>query len=170
MGRPGDAGPASRLLVVRPARSRLLVVLTVRSDELHRAHPFRRMAARWEQQRLVERLELERLDAPAVAPLRSRRSSASAPTASSSSSWSNVRRGSRCSSRSCSAPCATAAIEHDYLPPSLRDVLLARAENLSPQRPARPARGLGGGPDGCPNACWRSWRGSLRRELYAAAA
>jgi predicted ATPase len=33
------------LLVARAGERRLLLVLTVRSDELHRAHPFRRMAA-----------------------------------------------------------------------------------------------------------------------------
>jgi predicted ATPase len=49
------------LLVARSGGARLLLVLTARSDELHRGHPFRRMAARWEQQRLAERLELERL-------------------------------------------------------------------------------------------------------------
>ena len=55
------------LLIARASGRRLLVVPTVRSDELHRAHPFRRMAAHWEQQRLVERLELERLGSQDVA-------------------------------------------------------------------------------------------------------
>jgi predicted ATPase len=55
------------LLVARESRRPVLLVLTARSDELHRAHPFRRMAARWEQQRVAERLELERLVAGEVA-------------------------------------------------------------------------------------------------------
>ena len=62
MGGPLDAGAdrAARPRAERPARA---AGFTVRSDELHRAHPFRRMAARWDQQRAVERLELERLGA-----------------------------------------------------------------------------------------------------------
>src|SRR6201999_467142 len=39
----------------------LMLVFAVRSDELHRRHPFRRVAARWEQQRTVTRIELDRL-------------------------------------------------------------------------------------------------------------
>ncbi|HKO29465.1 MAG TPA: AAA family ATPase, partial [Solirubrobacteraceae bacterium] len=55
------------LLVAAPTARRLLLVFSVRSDELPRAHPFRRISARWEQQRTVERLELERLSAGEVA-------------------------------------------------------------------------------------------------------
>ena len=50
------------LLVAGASGRRALLVFTVRSDELPRTHPFRRMAARWEQQRAVEHLELERLE------------------------------------------------------------------------------------------------------------
>jgi predicted ATPase len=55
------------LLVVGTTARQLMLVFTARSDELHRAHPFRRMSARWEQQRAVLRLELERLSAAEVA-------------------------------------------------------------------------------------------------------
>jgi hypothetical protein len=55
------------LLVAGTTARRLMVVLSVRSDELHRAHPVRRMSARWEQQRSERRLELERLTEPEVA-------------------------------------------------------------------------------------------------------
>ena len=54
-------------MLVARATERVLLVFTVRSDELPRAHPFRRIAARWDQQRLVERVELERLGPTDVA-------------------------------------------------------------------------------------------------------
>jgi len=112
--------------VTRP----LLLVLTVRSDELHRAHPFRRMAARWEQQRALERLELDRLSAVDVA------------------AQMEAILGERADrelvdlvyERSEGIPLFVeellgavreGGIDQDYLPPSLRDVVLARADLLS---------------------------------------
>ncbi len=119
------------LLVARAGARRLLLVLTVRSDELHRAHPFRRMAARWEQQRAIERLELERLGRREVA------------------AQVEAILGERADGelvefifeRSEGIPLFVeellgavrhGRLDHDYLPPSLRDVLLARADLLSP--------------------------------------
>ena len=56
----------------------------------------------------------------------------SAPTGSWSTSSPSAPRASRCSSRSCSDVTRDGRVDRDYLPPSLRDVLLARAELLSP--------------------------------------
>ena len=118
------------LLVATVPPSSLLMVFTVRSDELHRAHPFRRMAARWEQQRGVERLELERLEVQEVA------------------AQIEAILGERPGSdlvdlvfeRSEGIPLLVeeivravqdGGVDANYIPPSLRDVLLARAERLS---------------------------------------
>ncbi|MFJ5233567.1 AAA family ATPase [Kitasatospora sp. NPDC088391] len=47
--------------------SRVLVVATYRTDDLHRRHPLRPFLAELERLRTVQRLELERLDRPEVA-------------------------------------------------------------------------------------------------------
>ena len=108
----------------------MLLVLTVRSDELHRAHPFRRMAARWEQQRAVERLELERLGAVDVA----------AQMAAILGERPDRGLVDLVFERSEGIPLFVeellgavrdGGIDQDYLPPSLRDVVLARADLLS---------------------------------------
>jgi DNA-binding CsgD family transcriptional regulator len=118
------------LLVAGARGRRLLLVFTVRSDELQRAHPFRRIAGRWEQQRAVERLELERLAHGEVAAqmeaiLGERPDDELVDLVSERSEGiplfveellEAVRHG---------------GIDHDYLPPSLRDVLLARVDRLS---------------------------------------
>jgi DNA-binding CsgD family transcriptional regulator len=119
------------LLVAGTTARRLMVVLTVRSDELHRAHPVRRMSARWEQQRSVRRLELERLSEPEVA-------------AQITAIMDERPEGDLIDvvfERSEGIPLVVeellvavrhGSLEQDYLPPSLRDVLLARCEQLSP--------------------------------------
>ncbi|MFC8716266.1 AAA family ATPase [Kitasatospora sp. NPDC057198] len=48
-------------------RSRVLIVATYRTDDLHRRHPLRPFLAELERLRTVQRLELERLDRPEVA-------------------------------------------------------------------------------------------------------
>ncbi|MEV4556487.1 AAA family ATPase [Kitasatospora sp. NPDC049285] len=48
-------------------RSRVLIVATYRTDDLHRRHPLRPFLAELERLRSVQRLELERLDRPEVA-------------------------------------------------------------------------------------------------------
>ncbi|MFL5865201.1 MAG: AAA family ATPase [Solirubrobacteraceae bacterium] len=118
------------LLIAGSVTRPMLLVLTVRSDELHRAHPFRRVAARWEQQRAVERLELERLGLVDVA------------------AQIEAIQGERADrelvdlvfERSEGIPLFVeellgavrdGGIDHDFLPPSLRDVVLARADLLS---------------------------------------
>lgn len=119
------------LLVARARGRRLLLALTVRSDELHRAHPFRRMAARWEQQRSVERLELERLDprdvAAQIEAILDRR-----PDGELVELISERSEGIPLFVEELLGTMREGRVDLDYLPPSLRDVLLARAELLSP--------------------------------------
>ena len=119
------------LLVARTSGSRLLLVLTVRSDELHRSHPFRRMAARWEQQRTVERLELDRLEprdvAAQVEAILGER-----PEADLIEFVAERSEGIPLFVEELLGTVRDGRVDHDYLPPSLRDVLLARAELLSP--------------------------------------
>ena len=118
------------LLVARTSGTRLLLVLTVRSDELHRAHPFRRMAARWEQQRIVERLELDRLEhrdvAAQVEAIVGQR-----PDPELIEFVAERSEGIPLFVEELLGAVRDGRVDHDYLPPSLRDVLLARAELLS---------------------------------------
>jgi predicted ATPase len=81
-------------LLVRSLRGvRVLIVVTFRSDEIHRSHPLRPLIAAWERVRSVRRLEIPRL------PQRSRH-------ASSRRSWETPLHA-RSSSRCTSAPRAT---------------------------------------------------------------
>jgi DNA-binding NarL/FixJ family response regulator/tetratricopeptide (TPR) repeat protein len=118
------------LLVAAPTARPLLLVSSVRSDELPRAHPFRRISARWEQQRSVERIELERLSAGEVA----------AQIAAIITERPDGDLIDLVFERSEGIPLFVeellgavreGGLDPDYLPPSLRDVLLARAERLS---------------------------------------
>lgn len=119
------------LLVARATGRRLLLVFTVRSDELHRAHPFRRMAARWEQQRTVQRMELPRLDPQSVAvqieAILGRR-----PDGELVDFIAERSEGIPLFVEELLDVTRDGRVDPDYLPPSLRDVLLARAELLSP--------------------------------------
>ena len=119
------------LLVARASGRRLLVVLTVRSDELHRAHPFRRMAAHWEQQRLVERLELERLG-PHDVVAQIEAILGEHPDGELIDFVAERSEGIPLFVEELLGAVRDGRVDHDYLPPSLRDVLLARAELLSP--------------------------------------
>lgn len=119
------------LLVARSSGRRMLLVITVRSDELPRAHPFRPMAARWEQQRAVRRLELGRLEPHNVA----------AQVEAILGERPDVELVEFIAQRSEGIPLFVeelvdamrdGRVDPDYLPPSLRDVLIARAEALSP--------------------------------------
>ncbi len=118
------------LLVAGATGRRALLVFTVRSDELPRTHPFRRMAARWEQQRAVEHLELERLEAGHVAAqvtaILGRR-----PDAELIEFVFERSEGIPLFVEELLGAMRDGYIDRDYLPPSLRDVLLARAERLS---------------------------------------
>ncbi len=118
------------LLVRGLAARRVMLVCTVRSDELHRAHPFRRLAGRWEQQRVAERLELERLGAEEVfaqvqAILDER------PDGELVSQLFERSEGIPLYVEELLGAVRDGGVEQDFLPPSLRDVLLARADLLS---------------------------------------
>ncbi|MGZ4195199.1 MAG: helix-turn-helix transcriptional regulator [Solirubrobacteraceae bacterium] len=118
------------LLVARSSDRRLLLLLTVRSDELYRAHPFRRTAARWEQQRLVERLELERLGSQDVAA-QIEAIVGERPDGDLIEFIAERSEGIPLFVEELLRAVRDGRVDHDYLPPSLRDVLLARAELLS---------------------------------------
>jgi len=119
------------LLVARAGERRLLLVLTVRSDELHRAHPFRRMAAHGEQQRLVERLELERLG-PQDVTAQIEAILGHRPEGELIEFVAERSEGIPLFVEELLGAVRDGRMDHDYLPPSLRDVLLARADLLSP--------------------------------------
>ncbi len=112
--------------VARP----ILLVLTVRSDELHRAHPFRRMAARWEQQRTLERLELDRLGAVDVAA-QMEAILGERPEPELVDLVFERSEGIPLFVEELLGAVREGGIDQDYLPPSLRDVVLARADLLS---------------------------------------
>jgi DNA-binding CsgD family transcriptional regulator len=118
------------LLVARPVARRLLLVLTARSDELHRAHPFRRMAARWEQQRIAERLELERLGRREVAE-QIEAILAERPDGDLVEFVAERSEGIPLFVEELLGAVRDGRVEQDYLPPSLRDILLGRVESLS---------------------------------------
>ena len=119
------------LLVARATGRRLLLVLTVRSDELHRAHPFRRIAARWEQQRTVERMELPRLEPHGVAA-QIEAILGHRPDGELVDFIAERSEGIPLFVEELLDVTRDGRLDPDYLPPSLRDVLLARAELLSP--------------------------------------
>ncbi|MGN6870554.1 MAG: helix-turn-helix transcriptional regulator [Solirubrobacteraceae bacterium] len=119
------------LLVARATGRRLLLVFTARSDELHRAHPFRRMAARWEQQRTVQRMELPRLDPRGVAA-QIEAILGQRPDGELVDFIAERSEGIPLFVEELLDVTRDGRLDPDYLPPSLRDVLLARAELLSP--------------------------------------
>ena len=109
-------------LLVRALRAaRVLVVVSFRTDELHRSHPLRPLVTGWERVRTVQRIELERFG-PRTSRSSSRPSSARR-RARGWSTWStSARRATRSSSRrssarsraaptptSCRCPCATSS-------------------------------------------------------------
>jgi DNA-binding CsgD family transcriptional regulator/tetratricopeptide (TPR) repeat protein len=118
------------LLVRGLGGRRVLLVCTVRSDELHRAHPFRQLAGRWEQQRAVERLELERLSAEDVAA-QIHAISAKRPDGELVDLVFERSEGIPLFVEELLGAVRDGGVDQDYLPPSLRDVLLARADRLS---------------------------------------
>jgi DNA-binding CsgD family transcriptional regulator/tetratricopeptide (TPR) repeat protein len=125
-------GPSLDLLALLVTRSTpgLLLVLTARSDELHRAHPFRRMAARWEQQRVAERLELERLG-PLEVAAQIEAILGERPDGELVAFVAERSEGIPLFVEELLGAVRDGRIEQDFLPPSLRDILLARADLLS---------------------------------------
>lgn len=118
------------LLVAQASCRSLLLVLTVRSDELHRSHPFRRMAARWQQQRVVQRLELPRLGRSHVAA-QIEAILGERPDGELVEFVAERSEGIPLFVEELLGAVRDGRVDHDYLPPSLRDVLLARTELLS---------------------------------------
>jgi DNA-binding NarL/FixJ family response regulator/tetratricopeptide (TPR) repeat protein len=118
------------LVVAAPAARRLLLVFSVRSDELPRAHPFRRISARWEQQRTVKRIELERLSEAEVAAQISA-IIGERPDRDLIDLVFERSEGIPLFVEELLGAVRDGDLDPDYLPPSLRDVLLARAERLS---------------------------------------
>jgi DNA-binding CsgD family transcriptional regulator len=118
------------LLVAGATARRLVLVFSVRSDELPRAHPFRRISARWEQQRTVERLELERLSAGEVAA-QIAAIMGERPDGDLIDLVFERSEGIPLFVEELLGAVREGGVGPDYLPPSLRDVLLARAERLS---------------------------------------
>jgi DNA-binding CsgD family transcriptional regulator len=110
---------------------RLMLVLTFRSEELGRAHPFRRSAARWEEQRAATRMELERLElreiAAQVEAILGER-----PDGDLVEFVAERSEGIPLFVEELVGAVRERGIERDFLPPSLRDLLLARSERLSP--------------------------------------
>jgi DNA-binding CsgD family transcriptional regulator/tetratricopeptide (TPR) repeat protein len=154
------------LLVAGATVRRLMVVITVRSDELHRAHPFRRIAARWEQQRTVERLELARLAAPDVAA-QITAILAGRPDGELIELVFQRSEGIPLFVEELLGAVREGGLDHDYLPPSLRDVLLARSERLSPNA-QHVLRVASGGGRWVPEQLLGRVAGLTENELYAA--
>jgi ATP/maltotriose-dependent transcriptional regulator MalT len=154
------------LLVAGATVRRLMLVFTVRSDELHRAHPFRRIAARWEQQRTVQRLELERLAAPDVAA-QVTAILAQRPDAELIDVVFERSEGIPLFVEELLGAVREGGLDQNYLPPSLRDVLLARSERLSPSA-QHVLRVVSGGGRWVPERLLGMVAGLAENELYAA--
>ena len=124
--------PIALLAAGRSSRP-LMLVFAVRSDELHRRHPFRRVAARWEQQRTVTRIELERLSelevTEQITTILGHR-----PDGELIDLLFERSEGIPLFVEELLGAVQQGGIERDFLPPSLREALLARAESL-PSRP-----------------------------------
>ncbi|MEV6925821.1 AAA family ATPase [Dactylosporangium sp. NPDC051485] len=107
----------------------VLLVLTYRSDELHRRHPLRPVVTAWERVRSVERIELGRFSRAEVGQqLRAIRDAT--PTAQFIDVVFERSQGNAFLVEELLASVDTGADPGD-LPPSLRDVLLARTETVS---------------------------------------
>ena len=156
--------------LVRSAREEpLCLVVTYRSDELHRRHPLRPLLAELERAAGVDRLALERFDRDEVAEQLAGILQEPAP----------ADLAERLYARSQGNPLYTeellAAMEDGdswLLPETLRDVLLARIERLSAPAQAIVADRRGARPPGHPRAArgrrptcrpTRSWRARARR-------
>jgi DNA-binding CsgD family transcriptional regulator len=117
-------------LLVRALRGvRVLLVVTYRSDELHRAHPLRPLLTGWERVRSVEHIELSRFARDEVAA-QLQAILATAPEAQFVDVVYDRSEGNAFLVEEILGAVQTGADPH-ALPPSLRSVLLARAEQLS---------------------------------------
>jgi DNA-binding CsgD family transcriptional regulator/tetratricopeptide (TPR) repeat protein len=110
--------------LTRTARGRLLLVLTVRSDELHRRHPFRAALAELSRLEIAERIDLGPLDRDDVATLVRERSGVGG----SADTVTSVHE------RSEGNPLYAEELidaDRDAVPEHLSDLLLARVAKLS---------------------------------------
>src|SRR4051794_495515 len=131
-------------LLVRALRTdRVLVVVSFRSDELHRSHPLRPLVTEWERVRAVQRIELARLERPEVA----RQLEAILGVAPTARLVDQVHERSEGNAFLVEEilEAVQGGADPDQLPLSLRDVLLARVERLdrSTQRLLRIAAARG---------------------------
>jgi DNA-binding CsgD family transcriptional regulator/tetratricopeptide (TPR) repeat protein len=110
---------------------RLMLVLTFRSEELGRTHPFRRSAARWEEQRAATRMELERLGLREVAA-QVEAILGERPDGDLVEFVAERSEGIPLFVEELVGAVRERGAQRDFLPPSLRDLLLARSERLSP--------------------------------------
>jgi DNA-binding CsgD family transcriptional regulator/predicted negative regulator of RcsB-dependent stress response len=118
-------------LLVRALRAdRVLVVVSFRSDELHRSHPLRPLITGWERVRTVHRIELARLGRPEVA----RQLAAILGTPPSTRLLDLVHERSEGNAFLVEEILGAVQSGADpaQLPLALRDVLLARVESLEP--------------------------------------
>jgi len=117
--------------LVRALRSvRVLMVITYRSDELHRRHPLRPLLSGWERIRSVDRIELSRFGRDEVAAqLAAILGGAPAPVVAEEVF---DRSGGNAYLVEEIAGVVREGGDPGDLPPSLRDVLLSRADSLSP--------------------------------------
>src|SRR3954469_20378290 len=118
-------------LLVRARRGvRVLVVVSFRSDEIHRGHPLRPLVTGWERVRSVRRIELQRFTAEEVAGQLEAILGAPAPRDLVELVYDRSE-GNAFLVEEILGAVQTGA-DPDELPFSLRDVLLARAERLTP--------------------------------------
>jgi DNA-binding CsgD family transcriptional regulator/tetratricopeptide (TPR) repeat protein len=118
-------------LLVRALRGvRVLVVVSFRSDEVHRGHPLRPLVSGWERVNSVQRIELERFTAEQVAGQLEGILGAAPPRRLVELVYDRSE-GNAFLVEEILGAVQTGA-DPDHLPMSLRDVLLARAERLSP--------------------------------------
>jgi DNA-binding NarL/FixJ family response regulator/Tfp pilus assembly protein PilF len=118
-------------LLVRALRGvRVLVVVSFRSDEIHRGHPLRPLVTGWERVRSVKRIELQRFTADEVAGQLEAILGAPAPRHLVELVYDRSE-GNAFLVEEILGAVQTGA-DPDQLPMSLRDVLLARAERLTP--------------------------------------
>jgi tetratricopeptide (TPR) repeat protein len=118
-------------LLVRALRAdRVLVVVSFRSDELHRSHPLRPLVTGWERVRAVQRIELERLGRADVA--RQLEAILGAPPGARLVDQVHERSEGNAFLVEEILGAVQGGADPDQLPVSLRDVLLARVERLDP--------------------------------------
>jgi DNA-binding CsgD family transcriptional regulator len=108
----------------------VLLACTVRSDELHRSHPFRRLAGSWQQHRMATRLTLERLE-PAAVRAQIEAILGEPPEPELAELVTERSEGIPLFVEELLDTVRHGGVRGDYLPPSLRDVLIARADTLS---------------------------------------